>query len=52
VPITLLYSTGGFELASVTGFFRKTAYLAGIMLSLMIWAIEEGFGSVKVQIIT
>jgi hypothetical protein len=39
VPIALLYSPGVFELA-----LRKTAYLAGIMLSLMIWAIEEGFG--------
>jgi hypothetical protein len=44
VPRALLYSPGVFELALVTGFLRKTAYLAGIMLSLMIWAIEEGFG--------
>jgi uncharacterized membrane protein YphA (DoxX/SURF4 family) len=31
-------------LALVIGFLRKTAYLGGIILSLMIWAIVEGFG--------
>jgi nitrite reductase (NO-forming) len=47
-PTAFLYSTGVFELALgvalIVGFLRKTAYLAGIMLSLMIWAIDEGFG--------
>ena len=28
----------------VLGFLRKSAYLCGIMLSLMIWSIAEGFG--------
>jgi nitrite reductase (NO-forming) len=31
-------------LALIIGFMRKTIYLGGIMLSLMIWAIVEGFG--------
>lgn len=47
-PTTFLYAIGGFELALgialITGFMRKTAYFVGIMLSLMIWAIAEGFG--------
>jgi len=30
--------------ALVLGFLRKSAYLCGIMLSLMIWSIVEGFG--------
>jgi nitrite reductase (NO-forming) len=30
--------------ALVLGFMRKIAYLAGIVLSLLIWAIPEGFG--------
>jgi hypothetical protein len=31
-------------LALVIGFLRKTVYLCGIVLSLMIWSIVEGFG--------
>jgi uncharacterized membrane protein YphA (DoxX/SURF4 family) len=30
--------------ALVIGFLRKTVYVCGIMLSLMIWSIVEGFG--------
>lgn len=43
-----LYAIGVFELALgialITGFLRKIAYFVGIILSLMIWAIAEGFG--------
>lgn len=30
--------------ALVLGFMRKTAYVGGLVLSLMIWSIDEGFG--------
>jgi nitrite reductase (NO-forming) len=31
-------------LALIFGFMRKTAYAGGIMLSLLIWSVPEGFG--------
>ena len=47
-PSAFLYGIGTIELALgfalVIGFLRKTAYLGGIILSLMIWTIDEGFG--------
>ena len=47
-PTTFLHGIGLIELflgcALVLGFLRKSAYLCGIMLSLMIWSIVEGFG--------
>src|SRR5437879_1921726 len=43
-----VYSTGVLEVALgvalVLGFMRKIAYLGGIIFSLFIWAIPEGFG--------
>ena len=43
-----VYSIGALEvalgLALVLGFMRKIAYLGGMVLSLLIWAIPEGFG--------
>src|SRR5215469_11311937 len=47
-PTVFLHGIGLIELslgcALVLGFLRKSAYLCGIMLSLMIWSIVEGFG--------
>lgn len=47
-PSLWVYLTGTFEvalgLALVFGFLRKLAYLGGILLSLLIWAVPEGFG--------
>lgn len=47
-PAFWVYSTGTLELALafclVFGFLRKVAYLGGILLSLLIWAVPEGFG--------
>lgn len=44
-----VYMTGAFEiclgLALVFGFVRKIAYTLGIALSLLIWAVPEGFGT-------
>lgn len=44
-----VYLTGSFEislgLALLFGFLRKIAYTAGIALSLLIWAVPEGFGT-------
>ncbi len=44
----LVYVTGVFELllafCLIAGFARKTAYGGGLILSLFIWAIPEGFG--------
>jgi uncharacterized membrane protein YphA (DoxX/SURF4 family) len=44
-----VYLTGTFEislgLALVFGFLRKIAYTMGIALSLLIWAVPEGFGT-------
>jgi nitrite reductase (NO-forming) len=43
-----VYTTGVLEvalgIALVLGFMRKIAYLGGIIFSLFIWAIPEGFG--------
>jgi nitrite reductase (NO-forming) len=43
-----VYSTGVLEVALgvalVLGFMRKVAYLGGMIFSLFIWAIPEGFG--------
>ena len=47
-PTAFLHGIGLIELslgsALVIGLLRKTVYLGGIMLSLMIWSIVEGFG--------
>jgi|GEM_PF-481733 len=47
-PTAFLHGIGLIELsvgcALVLGFLRKSAYLCGIMLSMMIWSIVEGFG--------
>lgn len=47
-PAIIVYGTGVAELALgfclIVGFMRKTAYLAGIPLSLLIWGVAEGFG--------
>lgn len=43
-----VYLVGILELAIafalIAGFMRKTAYFGGILLSLFIWAVPEGFG--------
>src|SRR2546425_7387540 len=43
-----VYSIGALEVvlgaALILGFIRKIAYLSGMVLSLLIWAIPEGFG--------
>ena len=48
-PAAFLHGIGLIELALglalVIGFLRKTAYLGGIILSLMIWSTVEGFGA-------
>lgn len=47
-PALWVYSTGIFELvlalALCLGILRKLAYTGGILLSLVIWAVPEGFG--------
>ena len=47
-PAFWVYTTGALELALafglIFGFLRKIAYLGGIVLSLLIWAVPEGFG--------
>lgn len=47
-PGLWVYGTGVLELALafalLTGFMRKIAYTGGIFLSLLIWAVPEGFG--------
>jgi uncharacterized membrane protein YphA (DoxX/SURF4 family) len=47
-PAFWVYTTGTLELALafclIFGFLRKIAYLGGIFLSLLIWAVPEGFG--------
>jgi len=44
----IVYSVGTFEtligLALIFGFIRKLAYVGGIVVTLLIWAIPEGFG--------
>lgn len=43
-----VYMVAGLEFALafalIAGFLRKTAYVGGIALSLLIWAVPEGFG--------
>jgi uncharacterized membrane protein YphA (DoxX/SURF4 family) len=43
-----VYTVAGLEFglafSLVAGFLRKTAYFGGIALSLLIWAVPEGFG--------
>jgi nitrite reductase (NO-forming) len=45
----IVYTVGTLELllglALLLGFMRKIAYLAGMVLSLLIWAVPEGFGA-------
>lgn len=45
---TIVYTVGILEfvlgLALILGLMRKVAYLGGVVLSLLIWAIPEGFG--------
>lgn len=47
-PAFWVYATGTLELALafclILGFLRKVAYAGGIVLSLLIWAVPEGFG--------
>lgn len=47
-PAAYLYGIGALELllgfVLVAGFLRKTSYIAGLSLSLMIWSIDEGYG--------
>jgi uncharacterized membrane protein YphA (DoxX/SURF4 family) len=47
-PAFWVYGTGTLELALafclIFGFIRKVAYLGGALLSLLIWAVPEGFG--------
>jgi len=47
-PAFWVYTTGTLELALafclIFGFLRKIAYLGGILMSLLIWAVPEGFG--------
>lgn len=47
-PAFWVYFTGTLELALafclLFGFLRKIAYVGGILLSLLIWAVPEGFG--------
>ena len=47
-PALFVYGTGVLELllgaALVLGFMRKITYICGLLLSLFIWAIPEGFG--------
>jgi thiosulfate dehydrogenase [quinone] large subunit len=47
-PALILYLVGALELvlglALILGFMRKVAYFGGILLSLVIWSIDEGFG--------
>ncbi len=46
-PAFWVYTTGTLELALafglIVGFVRKAAYLGGIVLSLLIWGVPEGF---------
>ena len=48
--LAFVYIVGFFELALgialILGFMRKIAYIAGIVLALLIWSIAEDFGGV------
>jgi nitrite reductase (NO-forming) len=45
----IVYTVGTLEillgLALILGFIRKITYVAGVILSLLIWAVPEGFGA-------
>ncbi|NNN17475.1 MAG: DoxX family protein [Thermoplasmata archaeon] len=47
-PSLIVYTVGVLEvflgLALILGFMRKIAYAGGVILSLLIWAVPEGFG--------
>ncbi|MCI4364589.1 MAG: DoxX family protein [Thermoplasmata archaeon] len=47
-PTLIVYTVGVLELvlglALIVGFMRKVAYFGGVVLSLLIWAVPEGFG--------
>jgi nitrite reductase (NO-forming) len=47
-PTQIVYTVGFLELipgfALIFGFMRKFAYVGGVLLSLAIWAVPEGFG--------
>jgi uncharacterized membrane protein YphA (DoxX/SURF4 family) len=47
-PALIVYTVGFLELALglalLFGFMRKVAYVGGVALSLLIWAVPEGFG--------
>ncbi|MCI4346080.1 MAG: DoxX family protein [Thermoplasmata archaeon] len=47
-PSLIVYTVGILELALgialVAGLLRKVAYVGGVVLSLLIWAVPEGFG--------
>lgn len=47
-PAAAFYSIGAIEvllgLMLIAGFLRKTVYFGGVLYSLMIWAVPEGFG--------
>lgn len=47
-PAPFVYSIGLLELALafalLLGFMRKTAYIGGLVFSMLIWSVPEGFG--------
>ena len=47
-PAPFVYAIGLLELALgvalLLGFMRKTAYIGGMVLSMLIWSVPEGFG--------
>jgi uncharacterized membrane protein YphA (DoxX/SURF4 family) len=47
-PSAIVYTVGSLEillgLALIFGLLRKVAYVGGVALSLLIWAVPEGFG--------
>ncbi|MCI4332230.1 MAG: DoxX family membrane protein [Thermoplasmata archaeon] len=47
-PTLIVYTVGALEvalgLALLLGLMRKVAYLGGVVLALLIWAVPEGFG--------
>jgi nitrite reductase (NO-forming) len=47
-PAAAYYSIGAIEillgLVLIVGFLRKPVYIVGILYSLMIWGVAEGFG--------
>jgi len=47
-PTAFVYAQGAVELtlsaALILGFMRKVTYIGGLMTSLLIWSVPEGFG--------